>query len=48
MRKPMTLGVLLVLLLGGAGCNPFLDRHTHIREFPALSLGRVDSSTPVY
>jgi hypothetical protein len=26
MRNPMTLGVLVVLLLVVAGCNPFLDR----------------------
>lgn len=49
MRNPMALGVLVVLLLVVAGCNPFLDRFTHIRgEFPMFSLIRVDSSIPMH
>ena len=46
-RNLMALGVLVVLLLVVAGCNPFLDRLTRTRgEF---SLVRVDSSSiPMY
>jgi len=29
MRNPLVLGVLVVLILVGAGCNPFLDRLAH-------------------
>jgi len=43
MRNPMTLGVLVVLLLVVAGCNPFLDRRG--ASSPPLSLVRVDSSS---
>ena len=47
MRNSMALGVLVVLLVVVAGCNPFLDTLTHTSgEF---SLARVDSSSiPVY
>jgi hypothetical protein len=47
MRNSMALGVLVILLLVVAGCNPFLDRLTRTRgEF---LLVRVDSnSIPVY
>jgi hypothetical protein len=49
MRNSMALGVLVGLLLVVAGCNPFLDRFTHIRgEFPMLSLIRIDSSIPMH
>jgi hypothetical protein len=31
MRNPVVLGVLVVLILVVAGCNPFLDHLTHTR-----------------
>jgi hypothetical protein len=42
MRTPMTLGVLVVLLLVVAGCNPFLDRRGATSP---PSLVRVDTSS---
>jgi hypothetical protein len=47
MRNPVVLGVLVVLILVVAGCNPFLDRLSRTSEASAPrsggSLVRVDS-----